>query len=87
MSARFWLSSLLWIAVLLALFCIGLSGCATVERGADQVRDFAQEHPVVTSIAAGAAAGAIVVAVDRHHHDRDWRTTAVPPNRGPEVRP
>lgn len=70
---------------MIIIFTLLLTGCATVERGADHVRDFATAHPVVTAIAAGAAAGAIVAAVDDHHHHRDH--LALPPNRGPLVPP
>lgn len=54
--------------ILITCALVTFAGCATLEHGADQVRDFAHEHPVVTAIAAGAAAGAIVAAADRHHH-------------------
>lgn len=57
------------ILALLALF--SLAGCATLERGADQVHDFAVVHPVVTAVAASLAVGAIVSAVDHHHHPRE----------------
>lgn len=49
-----------------------LCGCTTVESGADHVRDFAKAHPVITTIAVGAAAGSIaaVIVANNHHHDR-----------------
>ncbi len=58
---------------------IALGGCATLERGADHVRDFTTAHPVITAVAAGAAAGAIVVAIDdRHHHEHRDGPTRTP---------
>lgn len=66
-----------WLGILLVLAAaVSLEGCATVETGADRVRDFAAEHPVITAIAAGAAAGALVAAVDRPHHHEHHRELA-----------
>jgi hypothetical protein len=51
---------------LIACALVLLAGCATLERGADQVRGFAHEHPIATAIAAGAAAGALASVVNDH---------------------
>ena len=48
---------------------LSLSGCATLETGADHVRDFAHKHPVVTGVATAVVIGGAVVALDHHHYD------------------
>jgi len=54
------------IAVLTTIAC--LSGCATLENGADHVRDFAVRHPVVTAVGTAVVIGGVVYALDHHHH-------------------
>lgn len=52
------------------LLCVlALSGCATIESGADRARDFAVAHPVAAAVAVGLTAGAIAVSVNRSSGD------------------
>lgn len=59
----------------LALALLTLSGCATLETGADHVRDFAGRHPVVTAVGTAVVVGGVVYALDHHGHHSE------PPNR------
>jgi hypothetical protein len=47
---------------------LGLTGCATIENGADHVRDFAVRHPVVTAVGTAVVIGGAVAALDHHGH-------------------
>jgi hypothetical protein len=57
--------------VIAALCLLPLSACATLETAADHVRDFAHSHPVLTSVAAGVAAGSIAASLQHHGHHQE----------------
>jgi hypothetical protein len=76
--------------VLGPILALALSGCATLEHGADRARDFARAHPILVTTAAvgvGIAIGAAietdghtvrVVQVD-HGHRRERPTRVIVP--------
>jgi hypothetical protein len=60
-----------WLRVASLALAVFLTGCATLETGADHVRDFAVRHPVVTGVATVVVVGGVVYALDHHHHHND----------------
>lgn len=63
----------IWI---LCALTTSFTGCATIENGADHVRDFAVRHPVVTAVGTAVVVGGVVYALDHHHHRDPSRSPA-----------
>lgn len=66
---------------LLVLLCV-LNGCATVERGADHVRDFASAHPVVVSVGTSIVVSSAITTIAMHKAKRELQQEAAAAERG-----
>lgn len=51
-----------------------LTACATLETGADHVRDFAVRHPIVTAVGAALIVGGVAASLDHHAHQHQPAT-------------
>lgn len=53
-----------------ALACAALCGCETVETAADHARDFAEAHPVATSVISSVAVTSLLTTIELRRADK-----------------